>query len=405
MVIVALVMICSLLGSLIPQDRPAEWYLEAYPRAGKAFLALGIDNLFYTAWFVVLLALLCVNLASCLAIRLKSIIKPVNAILRAAGNSSGGRSIGAEAAEGLGKFLAGRRFRQYKTENAVVFYKNMPGRFGSFIVHISFLLILLCGGGVTWLSVVSDHNVMPGEGLIMGDGTTLDLESFRIEDETGRTDYASVVHAASPDGKKSVTSEISVNYPLSFRSYKFYQHTFGVAGSVTYESAGTGESDVVYLTEPDIRISVDNHNSIRYMALYPGFVEDEDGNIIPIMVRGNVYPNPIYYLIVTNDRVMSNRMVQPGEAVEIDDVTFTFNDPVHFPGIRVKRIPFGLPALLYGSFVLMILGFYLSFFHVPLIVTVRVDSYLLSGYKSSEEQFRIDAFLDEFEKRETVERC
>ena len=395
----ALVMACSLLGSLIPQDRSSQWYLQNYPGAGKAFLALGFDRIFTTRWFVVLLALLCVNLVSCLVIRIKSILKPKSGILRAAGVASGGYSIGAGAAEGLGKFLAGRRFRQYKAENAVVFHKNMAGRYGSFIVHVSFLLILIFGGGVLWLSVVEDHNVMPGERLVLRDGTSLDLESFRIEDETGRTDYASVIHVTSPDGNRSRSGTISVNYPLTFQSYKYYQHTFGVAGSVTAVSEETGGSDVFYLTEQSF-LSSDGRNGILFSALYPGFVEDEDGHIIPLNIRGNVYPNPIYQVLVTIDGSMSNRMIKPGESVQTGDVTFTFNKPVDFPGIRVKRIPYPFPALLYGSFVLMILGFYLSFFHVPQIVTVRVDSYALSGYKSSEEQLRIDAFLGEFDKRE-----
>ena len=44
--ILVLVMLCSLAGSLVPQDRAEAWYVQNYPKAGTLILKLGINNLF-----------------------------------------------------------------------------------------------------------------------------------------------------------------------------------------------------------------------------------------------------------------------------------------------------------------------------------------------------------------------
>ena len=395
-ILLVFIVACSLAGSLIPQGRPQQWYIQNYPSAGKVFLALEFNNLFYSWYFVLLIVLSCVNIFSCSVIRLYNLLKTGSKILTRAEDAPGGRAIGTDAADSLRSYLVLRRYRQHKAANAVVFYKNMAGRYGSFIVHLSLLFILIFGGLVLWLSETADHTVMPGETLVFEDGTELELESFRITDETGRADYVSMIHVTSPGGA-TTSGEISVNYPLSFHSIKYYQQQFGTAGSVSAVSAATGEEDIFYLTDQSF-LSGDGHSGIWYTALFPGYVEDEHGHIMPISVMGNAYPNPVYHVLVSDDGEITPKMVLPGETIHIGDIIFKFNEPVNYPGIRVKHIPNPFPGLLYGSFVLMIVGFWLCFFYMPAIVTVTSDSYAVSGGKASGEQLMIDTFLKEIEK-------
>ena len=389
-----LVMICSLAGSLVPQGREGEWYTQSYQETGPVILALGINNLFQTWYFIALLSLLCVNLTFCSIIRFGNVNRMKKKSLAAAGNFEGGKLIGTDAADSLVVYFTGKHYHRRQAQDTAIFYKNMSGFYGSFIVHLSLLLILIFGGLVLGLSDVADYSLMPGETLILSDGTNLELDNFRITDDKGRMDYASVIGVTSPNNGKSIRREISVNKPLTFGSFKFFQHSYGTAGSVTAVNVITGGADLLYLTEKSF-LSGDGRNGIWFEALYPGYVEDEDGHIVPLVYRdANIYPNPIYQVLVSDGGTMTPRLVVPGDTVQTGDISFAFNEPVNYPGIRVKRIPNPFLTLLYASFALMIAGFWLCFFHIPAVVIVRRDSYAVTNLKATVMQFELDAFID-----------
>ena len=318
-----LIMACSLIGSLVKQGAPADWYTRTYPVAGQVFLTLGFNDIFGSWYFVLIVILFCINLLLCCFTRLRNLQK-------------------------AGKNILSR-----------------PGDYGSFIVHLSILLTFVFGGLVLYLSEAEDYSLLPGEALIMYDGTSIMLDSFRMFDETGRTDYVSVLHVTAPNETQPVIREISVNNPMRFRSYKYYQYSFGITASITAINNVTGGSDTFYLTERSF-LSDDGRNGVWFETLYPGYITDSDGNIQPLIFPaggGGLYPDPIYRLLVSDRGRMTSKMALPGEAITIGDITFVFNEPFYYPGIRVKNIPRPFPALLYISFVLMCIGFWLSFFH------------------------------------------
>jgi len=394
-----LVMAFSLVGSLVPQDRVDEWYTQTYPAGGPIILKLGIHRLFETWYFIALVTLLGFNLTLCSATRFGSVHRMRKTALDTAVRGEHKRhAVGAQAAEKLKAYLAAKRYRRHEDGDAAVYYKNMVGYYGSFVVHLSLLLILVFGGLVLSLASVNDYPVMPGETITLDDGTMLELHSFRIADETGRTDYASLITVTTPNDIQSDPREISVNKPFTFHSHKYYQHSFATAGSITAVNMATGGSDVLYLTERSF-LSSDGRNGIWFEALYPGFVEDEHGHIVPLSPRGmGVYPNPVYQVLVSDGGHVESRMSMPGDIIETGGISFEFNEPANYPGIRVKRIPNPFPPLLYASFALMTLGFWLSFFHMPSIVTVYGDSYALPGPKTPAAQFEIDAFFSNKEE-------
>jgi len=385
-----LVMACSLLGSLVPQGRPDAWYIENYQNTGQLVVTLGVHNLFNQWYFVMLLSMLFINILLCCLMRLGTLRKTRDNLHLADVDSQNLRIIGTEAAAGLRAYLAGNRYRCLETENGAIYYKNLTGYYGSFIVHVSMLFILVFGGLVLGLSVTEDHNLTLGTDLRLEDGTVLSLDSFRVTDETGRLDYASILRITAADGAQSGPREISVNYPLTFKSKKYYQYSYGTAGALSAVNTETGGFDAFYLTERSF-LSADGRNGIWYEALFPGYVKDDEGNITPLWSRTNYYPDPIYHVMVAEDGARTSRMALPGEIIEISGIAFQFHEPVNFPGIRVKHIPQPFPALLYASFILMIAGFWLCFFHLPVIVTVRSDSYGIKG--SDGEQLKIEMFL------------
>ena len=396
LILLILVILCSLAGSLVPQDRPPAWYIDSYPNGIGTFVtSLGIHRLFGTWYFIALIGLLCVNLSFCTFVRLTGISKIKDNALLAAEDMRNAHEIGVEAASELRERLGNMRFKQREANGVIVFYKNTSGYYGSFIVHLSLLLILVFGSLVLWLSEVTDYTLVPNETKVLEDGTQLTLDSFRVFDDTGRTDYAGSIRVRSPDGRESGSQEIKVNHPFSFRSYKYYQHSFGTCGSVTALNTLTGGWDVFYLTERCF-LSSDRGVGVWFEALFPAYVTDEHGHITPLAMQTVIYPNPVYYVLVSDTDGLTARFVFPGETILIGSIEFTFNDPAYFSGIRVKRVPFLMMELLFASFVLMTLGFWLCFFNLPVVVTIGEDSYKTGNHNGI--RLEIERFLNDLKE-------
>ena len=162
-ILLVLVMMCSLMGSLVMQGNPAEWYSRTYPMIGPILVALGFDNIFSAWYFVVIIILLCLNLSLCCYTRFINLLKTKKNVMVRAGNTEDGHTIGAEAASRLISYFEKKRYRQNKTNNATIFYKNSLGYYGSFIVHLSIFMTFVFGGLVLYLSETEDYTLMPGE--------------------------------------------------------------------------------------------------------------------------------------------------------------------------------------------------------------------------------------------------
>ncbi len=315
--IVLLILIAglSVAGSVIPQERAASWYVETYPAAHSWLFLLQADDIFHSWYFAVLLGLLSLNLAFCTGSRLAMLIRT----------------------------------------------KQPFPKYGTFFVHLAILLTIAFGAATLYLAETVDRTCLPGEALTLDDGTTVAVESFRIEDETGKLDYASEIRVTLPDGRESERTTIRVNHPLAFGPYKVYQQTHGTAGAVNVRNDATGGTDDFVLTEP-VFLSVDSVNGLWYEALYPGYVRAEDGTMTLITSTAGRYEDPVYQVLLASDGVYTPVLAFPGESVSVAGMTFSLGDSVEYPGLRIKRTPPFVRTLLFGAFGLMIFGLFVTFF-------------------------------------------
>ena len=392
-ILLILVMACSLAGSLVPQDRALTWYIDNYPgNLGSLIVGLGVHRLFSTWYFVTLISLLGLNLLLCTVIRIRHIGAIRESALMAAASLSNVTKLDSKAAGELSSWFSGKRYKKSEINGIAVFTKNMHGYYGSLIVHFSLLLILIFGGIVLSMSKVTDYTLTPKEILTLDDGTVLILDSFRITDDAGRTEYASIIQVASPSGAQSGQREIKVNHPLTFRSYKYYQFNFGSCGSITATNTETGGWDEFYLTQRSF-LSSGSGMGIWFEALFPGYVYDEHGHITPLTMTTPIYPDPVYYVLVSDESGREAKLVFPGEVIQVGDIEFSFNEPAYYSGIRVKRVPHPFLEFLFASFGLMVFGFWLCFFHLPTIVAIGQNSYKTGGLNSG-ISIDIEAFLE-----------
>lgn len=396
MILLILVIVCSFAGSMIVQQREPMEYVNRYGEdAAQMILSLGLDDVFSAPYFIVLMAALCLNLILCSLVRLPRVLGAKKALLKNAEKAKASLPIAAGQHDTLLRFFEMRHYRAIRHEGRTVFFKNGFGFYGSFITHLSFLLILVVGAAAVVTADVRDQVVMPGETLELESGISIHVDRFQIVDETGMLDYASDLTVSNQDGSKTASKQIRVNEPLSFEGHKIYQQTYGTAGAVRITNHLTNVSEDMILTESCF-LTLDGVNGMFYQALYPGYVQDADGSVTLITSTSGAYTDPVYDILSVSGGSMTPVLAFPDETLPVGDVSFMLLDPVSYPGLRIKHMNPVILGLLYATFVLMVAGLYLCFFAVPLAVIVEKEGYaILSPKTQTGLMIELEALLKE----------
>ncbi|MBO6039722.1 MAG: cytochrome c biogenesis protein ResB [Oscillospiraceae bacterium] len=388
-----LIAACSVVGTVIPQGREAAWYAQNYTDIHATLLTLGLDRVFQGWFFITLLVLLCLNLSLCSILRVRGFEKSGDLIARAAALPSV-EKLDAAQLETVRKHLLTQRCREQTIGTASVYSKNLFGRYGTFLTHLAILLTVIFGAAALYAPAVVDRSCLPGEALEMEDGTRIEVQSFHIENELGELDYESVLRVTLPDGRQSDWQAVSVNHPLSFGHYKVYQQTYGTAGSLTTRNTASGGEDSFVLTEACF-LTTDGTDGLWFEALYPGYVRDEDGNYTLITSTSGSYSDPVYQILLAVGGDYTPVLAFPGEELTVGDMQYTFNDPIEYPGLRIKRTPPLVNALLFLAFALMVAGLYITFFLQPVLVKTDPDGYTVSGPKPESMRMELRLLLNE----------
>jgi len=395
--LLCLIAACSVAGTVIPQGREIAWYAQNYPSAHPVILTLRLNRVFESGYFITLLVLLCLNLSLCSLLRIRTVVHTSRGEAERAAAMHDTVLLRPEGVEKLRAWLEDRHCRSEELDGAVVYYKNGIGRYGTFLLHLSILLTLVFGALALYTPTVTDQSCMPGESILLEDGTEIQVLDFHITDETGRLDYRSHVQVTLPDGRRCEEAELSVNHPFSFGAYKLFQQSFGTAGSVTVTNLETGGTDDFLLTE-QAYLSADGITGIFYETLYPDFIRDPSGNVTFITITEGSYPNPIYQFEVISDGEFTPTLAVPGDELELTGLRFTFNSPVEYPGIRIKHVSRLFNALLIASFMLMIAGLTLAFFFDPVLVKTDAEGYAVGGPKPEHMRIELGEEFREYER-------
>ncbi len=396
LLLLGLIGLCSVAGTVIPQGREIAWYAQTYRSFHGIILLLGLNRVFESRYFILLLVLLCLNLSLCSLVRIRSVVWAAKGETARAAKTPDTVRLTPAGAEKLRDYLTQLHCRREEHEGAAVWHKNSFGRYGSFLTHLSILLTVIFGALALYTPKVVDRECMPGQSVFMEDGTEIRVHDFRIADDTGRLDYTSHVQITLPSGQRSEVAELKVNHPFSFGPWKLFQQTFGTAGSVTVTDLETGGSDGFLLTGQSY-LSADGASGILYDTLYPDFIRSPDGEVTLITITEGRYPHPIYQVETFSDGVFTPVLAEPGDELTVMGLRFRFNDPVEYPGIRVKHVSRLLNGLLVASFTLMIAGLFITFFHEPVLVKTDEVGYAVLGPKPERMRIELGEELREYE--------
>ncbi len=229
-----MLLVLTILGAIIPQEQPPEFYVEKYPEALANIINLLILNdVYHSLYFYALAVFLVASLLTCTLRRFNKTIS----VFRTKESITEGEVKALKANRELNESLtpeelaaaAGRSgFRSYVVDGGVYATRNRWARMGEVLVH--FGLIMLVAAGIGWsMGEVVHIPLFEGQTILLPDelNPEVELECLEVNEETDPNtgkiiDYKTKLVARSP-GKEEKEIVLEVNNPLEYAGVRFYQ--------------------------------------------------------------------------------------------------------------------------------------------------------------------------------------
>jgi len=254
--ILLLISFCSIAGTIIEQDQTIEIYKTNYPLTNPVFgfltwdqiLKFGLDHVYRTWWFFILIFLFGLSLISCTFLQQLPSLKIAR---RCQFFRTTGQFYRLKISTILNKFSLNKILSQIKQnqysifqqKNIIYCYKGLIGRIAPILVHISMILILL-GTILGSLFGFKAQEIVPKTEnfhiqniLTNGQLTVIPKLSARINDfwitytkTKTISQFYSDISVLDTQGNEIKRKTISVNYPLVYDSIYYYQTDWNLIG-------------------------------------------------------------------------------------------------------------------------------------------------------------------------------
>ena len=366
-----LIAAASGLGTLVPQKEAPDLYHRVYDTQpwlgllnGDAILALQLDHVYSSGWFLALLAWLGLALILCSWRRQWPALR---AALRWIDYSSPRQLSKLTLAETLvcpdastsltrlEQLLSQRGWQLQSHPGRLAARRGVSGRVGPLLVHTGLVVLMV---GAAWGSLAGqrlERFLAPGNvlELLNRRGQTqlsVTLEQFGIErDPSGRPEQFRSQLRLLPGGEtnpdqSASTREISVNHPLRFQGMTVYQADWALAAV----QLQLGQSPILELP----------------LQSFPQLGEQVWGIVLPTRPDGS---NPVLLALSSEQGPVTAysaeaevlaTLVPGGPAVEVQGIPLRIAAVVPASGLLLKRDP-GVP-LVYAGFAIALAGGALS---------------------------------------------
>jgi len=248
------VTLAALIGTLFPQLPPevaadpvahADWMTLVRDRYGgltRFYQALGLFDVYHSAWFLLLLALLSLNTAVCTWNRTQSIWRVItqppicrpDTFFQQAGQRLAVTGLPRKTAETVDACLRRRGYRVFRQDLGLTTYfyadRHWIGRLGTLITHVAVVVLVLAaawGWAAGWRE---DQLVLPpGHPRSVGHGLPIQVRSdgfdiVRYPSGMPR-DYRAHVTVLDA-GDEVLRQTIRINAPLTYRRVTFYLSSY-----------------------------------------------------------------------------------------------------------------------------------------------------------------------------------
>jgi cytochrome c biogenesis protein len=365
-VLLLVIAITSGVGTAIPQREPADLYHRLYdPQPwlgllnGDGVLALQLDHVYSSGWFLGLLAWLALALLLCSWRRqwpaLQAALRWIDySTPRQLSKLSVAETLSTDTPKASLDQLAGLLQRQgwqiQRHDDRLAARKGLLGRVGPLLVHAGMVVLML---GAAWGALGgqrAEQYLAPGRSLELMDSRgssqlTLALDHFSIQrDPAGRpeqfTSQLRILEGDGSGGSLLKQAEISVNHPLRFQGVTLYQADWALATI----SLQLGKSPLLELP----------------LQSFPQLGEQIWGIVLPTRPDGS---EPVLLSLGSEqgpveiygaDGISLARLAPGGAAVEVKGLPIRVESVLPASGILLKRDP-GVP-LVYTGFAVALAG-------------------------------------------------
>ncbi|MCP9780005.1 MULTISPECIES: cytochrome c biogenesis protein ResB [Cyanobium] len=365
-VLLLVIAVTSGVGTAIPQREPADLYHRLYdPQPwlgllnGDGVLALQLDHVYSSGWFLGLLAWLALALLLCSWRRqwpaLQAALRWIDySTPRQLSKLSVAETLSTNSPKASLDQLAGLLQRQgwqiQRHDDRLAARKGLLGRVGPLLVHAGMVVLML---GAAWGALGgqrAEQYLAPGRSLELMDSRgssqlTLALDHFSIQrDPAGRpeqfTSQLRILEGDGSGGSLLKQAEISVNHPLRFQGVTLYQADWALATI----SLQLGKSPLLELP----------------LQSFPQLGEQIWGIVLPTRPDGS---EPVLLSLGSEqgpveiygaDGISLARLAPGGAAVEVKGLPIRVESVLPASGILLKRDP-GVP-LVYAGFAIALAG-------------------------------------------------
>ncbi len=402
-----LIALFSISGTVIEQGQTLDFYKENYPEhpalfgflSFKVILAIGLNHVYGSWWFLTLLILFGSSLTACTFNRQLPILKASKRWFYYTKPQSFAKlPLATEISNGnlqqLADSLKAKNYLVFQEGDRLYGRKGIIGRIGPIIVHVSMLLVLI---GSIWGSLtgfVAQEMIPSGSTFQVNNITeagvwsasqvpkdwSVRVNRFWIDyTPKGNIDqFYSDLSVLDKEGQEVDRQTIHVNKPLKYKGVTFYQANWDVAAvrftlnnspvlqlPVRKLESTTGGRQVwgTWIpTKPDLSAGI----TLITPDLQGTFlIYDEKGNLLTTLR--------------TNGQT------------EVNGVTLTLKEAIGSTGLQIKADP-GIPVV-YAGFGLLMAGVIMSYVSHSQVWALQVGDRLYLGGKTNRAQVGFEAEL------------
>ena len=361
--ILLLISFCSIAGTIIEQDQSIETYKMNYPLTNPVFgfltwdriLQFGLDHVYKTWWFFILILLFGISLISCTFLQQLPSLKIAR---RCQFFRTTGQFYRLKFSTILNNFsfnkillrIQNNKYSIFQQKNIIYCYKGLIGRIAPIIVHLSMILVLLgtiIGSlfGFKAQEIVPKtetfhiQNILNNGQLTVVPKTSARINDFWITYTKNKTisQFYSDLSILDNQGNETNRKTISVNYPLISNNVYYYQTDWNLIG---------------------LRFQNLKNEIVEYPLIN---VFSNQSKVWLTWISNNSSPNEGIITIIDNLEGYSSVYNENGQFlgnIEINEkinfkIPLTLLEIISSTGLQIKTDP-GIPIIYLGFFFLML---------------------------------------------------